>query len=73
MKAKRIRGSVGLFALTCAFVWNTVAFEVSWAHLAGFVRLRQVLLTTLPLFLLLLLLLSHPLPVFVLLLVFMLF
>lgn len=58
-------------ALTCAFVWNTVAFEVSWAHLTGSVRLRHTFLTTLPL--LLLRPLSYPLPVFALLLVFMLF
>ena len=60
-------------ALTCAFVWNTVAFEVSWAHLTGSVWLRHTLLRTLPLLHLLLHPVFHPLPVFALLLVFMLF
>lgn len=59
--------------LTCAFVSNTVAFEVSCAQLTGSAQLRHNTLATLPLLLLHL----HPLllllPVFAFLLVFMFF
>ncbi len=54
--------------LTCAFVWNTVAFKVSQARLTSSVRLRHSLLAALPLLLLL-----RPLSVFALLFVFMFF
>lgn len=30
--------------VTCAFVWNTVAFEVSWVHFTCFIRLTNTLL-----------------------------
>lgn len=56
-------------AVTCAFLWNTVAFEVSWAHFTGFIRLRRMLLVTLPL----LLFFSRSLLIFTFLLIFMLF
>lgn len=57
------------FAVTCAFLWNTVAFEVSWAHFTGFIRLRHVRLVTLPCFLFL----PRPLFIFTFFLVLMLF
>lgn len=55
--------------VTCAFVWNTVAFEVSPALLTGFIRFRHALLGTLPP----LLLFSGSLLIFTLLFIFMLF